>query len=93
MSYGRTLLVEEHILWEDISYRRICLAGRHLTGGISSGRTCLGGGHVLQEDVFLDNKCYREDMSYWRTYLTDENVLLEDMSYWRTCVIGLNIFL
>ena len=45
------------------------------------------GGHVFQEDVFLD---YRDDMSYScrRTCISGGRVLLEDIFYGRTCLTG-----
>ena len=74
----------EHVLQKNLSRGRAFLAGGHvLLEDMSYGRICLMEGYVLLEACLRDNmsyrrmfiwttynKYYREDMSYWKTYLT-----------------------
>ena len=84
-----------HFLLEVMSYGRICLTGGHILL-----EACLKGGHILEVDMsyrrvffWMTYKYYRVDMSYSRTYLTEEHVLLEDVSYWKTCLVEINVLL
>ena len=94
LSYGRTCLIE------DMSDRRT-----FLMGGYVLLKACLKGGHVLQDDVFLEDinitgwicltgrHILQKKMYYWRMCLTGGHVLWEYMFYWMTCLIKLNVLL
>ena len=50
LSHGRTFLVGEHVLWENMSY-----GGHVLWEDMSYGRMCLTGGHVLLGHVLTED--------------------------------------
>ena len=79
-----------HVLWRTCLTGQLLTGGPVLQKNLLMGgnvllEACLKGEHVLEVDMsyrrmffWRTYKYYREDMSYRRTYLTGEHVLLED---------------
>ena len=63
MSYQRTFLMGGHLLVDSMSYWRQVLR-----------EACLRGGHILQEDFFLDNINITRMICLTGSYILQENM-------------------
>ena len=82
LSYWRTLLIGELVLWEFMCFMRTCLIREHVVwDDISYRKTCLAVGHVIHEDMSYRKTCISGKHVLYKDILQDRHVLWEDIPY------------